>query len=277
MNGPAMSKDELPSGEELQRQLQLLLPRASAWDSNWVEAHSLGENVLQLAESLIQVMPLRSGMRVLDLGCGHAVSSIFMARELGVQVWAVDRGVKPSDNMARVMDQGCEGAVFPIRADARDLPFPHGFFDAVVALDSYLYFGTDDRYLSLLAPLIREGGLLGIVDAFVDEEITSFDQLPAAARETWSRDDWYLVHSIPWWRWHWQKTGLVEIQCSEPVPASRQIAARYLERYQSDPGEEDFITFMRSDFGRRLGTFRMFATRTDVPVHLEDEDGDVPY
>jgi cyclopropane fatty-acyl-phospholipid synthase-like methyltransferase len=73
------------------------------------------------------------------------VSSIFMALEFGVQVWAVDRGVDPSDNMARVVERGCEGAVFPVRADARALPFAHGFFDAVVALDSYLYFGTDDR------------------------------------------------------------------------------------------------------------------------------------
>jgi cyclopropane fatty-acyl-phospholipid synthase-like methyltransferase len=263
--------------EELQRQLRELLPRASSWDRQWVEANSLGENVLHLAESLTQVMPLRSGMRVLDLGCGHAVSSIFMARELGVHVWAVDRGVDPSDNMARVVEQGCEGSVFPLRADARDLPFPHGFFDAVVAFDSYLYFGTDDRYLSLLAPLIREGGLLGIVDAFVDEEIRSFEELPEDVRRTWSHDDWYLVHSIEWWRWHWQKTGLVDVERAEPVPASRQIMASYIEQHRDDPDEADFLAFVQSDFGRRLGTFRMLATRTAVPVHLEDEDGDVPY
>jgi cyclopropane fatty-acyl-phospholipid synthase-like methyltransferase len=269
--------DDLPRDEELARQLQELLPRASAWDRAWVEAHSLGENVLHLAESLTQVMALRPGMRVLDLGCGHAVSSIFLAREFGVQVWAVDRGVDPSDNMARVVERGCEGSVVPMRADARALPFAQGFFDAVVALDSYLYFGTDDRYLSLLAPLIREGGVLGIVDACVDEEIESFEQLPENVRQTWSHDDWYLVHSIPWWRWHWQKTGLVDVQRAELVPASRQIMASYVEQYRDDPDEAAFIAFVQSGFGSRLGTFRMLATRTDVPVHLEDEDGDVPY
>lgn len=269
--------DELPGGEELQDRLRGLLPRASAWDQRWVEANSLGENVLHLAESLLEVMPLRPGMRVLDLGCGHAVSSIFMARELGVQVWAVDRGVDPSDNLRRVIEQGCEGAVFPVRADARALPFPHDYFDAVVALDSYLYYGTDDRYLSLLAPFIREDGLLGIADAFVNEEIHSLEQLPADIRQTWARDDWYLVHSIPWWRWHWQKTGLVDVQRAEPVPASLEIMANYVAQYRDDPNEAEFIAFVQSDFGRRLGTFRMVATRTAVPVHLEDEDGDVPY
>jgi cyclopropane fatty-acyl-phospholipid synthase-like methyltransferase len=267
----------LPSGEELQQSLRALLPRASTWDRNWVDGNSLGENVLHLAESLIQVMPLSPGMRVLDLGCGRAVSSIFMSREFGVQVWAVDRGVDPSDNLGRIIEHGCEGAVFPLRADARALPFPHGFFDAVVAFDSYLYYGTDDRYLPLLAPFVREGGLLGIADAFVDEEILSFEQLPDDIRKTWSRDDWYLVHSIPWWRWHWHKTGLVDVKCAEPVPASREIMASYIEQYRDDPDEADFISFVQSDFGRRLGTFRMVATRTAMPVHLEDEDGDVPY
>lgn len=265
------------TGKELEERLRQLLPRASAWDREWVEANSLGENVLHLAESLVQAMPLRSGMRVLDLGCGHAVSSIFLAREFGVQVWAVDRGVDPSSNLKRIAEHGCADSVFPVRADARSLPFPRGFFDAVVALDSYLYYGTDDRYLSLLAPFIREGGLLGIADAFVDEEIVSLDQLPSELRDTWARDDWYLVHSVPWWRWHWEKTGLVAVQCAEPVPASREIMARYIEQYRDDPAEAEFISFVESEFGRRLGTFRMVATRTDQEAHLEDEDGDVPY
>ena len=33
---------------------------------------------------------LEPGMRVLDLGCGKGLSSIFLAKEFGVQVWAAD-------------------------------------------------------------------------------------------------------------------------------------------------------------------------------------------
>lgn len=32
--------------------------------------------------------------------------------------------------------------------DARSLPFANEFFDAIVSHDSYVYFGTDDLYLS---------------------------------------------------------------------------------------------------------------------------------
>src|SRR5690606_35616009 len=123
----ASMRDDVPQGEELERRLRELLPPASARDRRWAEANSLGENILHLAESLTQVMNLRPGMRVLALGCGHAISSIFLAREYGVQVWAVDRGIDPTENLARSRELGCEASVFPIRADARALPFPHAF------------------------------------------------------------------------------------------------------------------------------------------------------
>lgn len=50
----------------------------------------MGPNVLWLAEALSQMMDLRPGMRVLDMGCGKAISSIFLAKEFGLEVWATD-------------------------------------------------------------------------------------------------------------------------------------------------------------------------------------------
>ncbi len=54
-------------------------PRAASYDPDWVLENLMGPNVLWLAESLSQVMDLQPGMRVLDMGCGKAVSSIFLA------------------------------------------------------------------------------------------------------------------------------------------------------------------------------------------------------
>ena len=76
-----------------------------------------------LAEWLAEKMDLRPGMRVLDLGCGRALSSIFLHREFGVQVWAADLWFSPAENVRRVRDAGAEGGVFPLRADAKALPF----------------------------------------------------------------------------------------------------------------------------------------------------------
>ena len=63
-----------------------LFPRSQRYDLDWVVANQMGPNVLWLTESLTNVMDLRPGMRVLDLGCGRALSSIFLAKEFGRRI-----------------------------------------------------------------------------------------------------------------------------------------------------------------------------------------------
>src|SRR5712691_5718143 len=116
-------------------------PRSAAYEAKWVLENLMGPNVLWLAESLSELLELRPGMRVLDLGCGKAISSIFLAKEFGVQVWATDLWVPAADNWRRIGDAGAEGSVYPVHAEAHTLPFAEGFFDALVSLDAYHYFG----------------------------------------------------------------------------------------------------------------------------------------
>src|SRR5262245_22179917 len=98
-------------------------PRASKYNPDWIlGAAGGGANVLWLAEWLASAMDLKPGMRVLDLGCGRASSSIFLRREFGVEVWATDLWISASENIQRVRDAGVDDAVFPIHADARALP-----------------------------------------------------------------------------------------------------------------------------------------------------------
>jgi cyclopropane fatty-acyl-phospholipid synthase-like methyltransferase len=256
--------------------LDAIFPRASRYDTDWAEAHSLGENVLHFAESLCNVLPLQPGMRVLDLGCGHAISSIFLAREFGVTVWAVDRGIDPTANLARIEAMGCADRVFPLRADVRALPLPHGYFDAAISLDSYLYFGTDERFLPVLAQYLTPHGYLGVVDGCLSREIDRADQLPPAARAAW-QVDWWGVHTIDWWRRHWTKTGLVRVLCAELLPESALIKQRYVDCHRHEPDAASFVALMEAEEGQLVGSFRLVGQRTEQPVQLETEDGDYPY
>jgi len=61
-------------------------PRSSTYSPRWLIDNLMGPHPLWLAESLTQVMPIHADMRVLDLGCGTALTSIFLAREFGAQV-----------------------------------------------------------------------------------------------------------------------------------------------------------------------------------------------
>lgn len=75
-----------------------LFPLSAAYDKTWIKENSLGENVLYNLESLCEVMEFKEGMRVLDLGCGKAATAIFLAKEFGVEVWAIDQYITPSEN-----------------------------------------------------------------------------------------------------------------------------------------------------------------------------------
>src|SRR5438132_5316977 len=141
-------------------------PRSSKYHPEWVIASAgSGTNALWNIEWLAEAMDLRPGMRVLDLGCGRAMSSIFLRREFGVQVWAVDLWFSASENMQRIRDAGVDDGVYPIHADARSLPFAADFFDAIVSIDSFPYYGTDDNYMNYLARFVKPGAVIGIAGA----------------------------------------------------------------------------------------------------------------
>ncbi|MEJ0043656.1 MAG: methyltransferase domain-containing protein [Rhizomicrobium sp.] len=183
-------------------------PRAAQYDPARVIDCVMGPNVLWLAEYLSQAMKLEPGMHVLDLGCGKALSSIFFAREFGVQVTAADLWIKPSENLARIEAAGLGGRVVPVHAEAHALPFAAGQFDAIVSLDAYQYFGTDDLYLGTIAQFLRPGGRLGIVCPGLAQEIV---EVPPILKQWWEWD-FCCFHSPAWWRHHWAKTGLVTVE-----------------------------------------------------------------
>src|ERR1041385_3970682 len=164
-------------------------PRASGYHPEWILAGvSGGANPLWLTEWLAEALDLRSGMRVLDLGCGRAMASIFLRREFGVQVWAVDLWISASENIQRLRDAGVEDGVFPLHADAHALPFAAEFFDAITCIDSFPYFGTDDLYLNYLAHFVKPDAPIAVAGTGLVQELDGSP--PEHLREWWTQDLW---------------------------------------------------------------------------------------
>jgi SAM-dependent methyltransferase len=184
-------------------------PRSAKYDPEWTVQHHMGSQCLWLTESLTQVMDFRPGMRVLDIGCGKALSSIFLAKEFGAQVWAVEPGVGPSDNAARARDAGVGDLVFPMRADARSLPFPKGFFDAAISINAYWIFGTDDFYLPRhFAGMVKPGGHIGFINPGLRREYEG--EIPQHVKPFWL-EHVIAYHSAAWWKRHLERSGLVDV------------------------------------------------------------------
>jgi SAM-dependent methyltransferase len=246
-------------------------PRSSKYHPEWVIASvSGGANALWLTEWLAAALDLRPGMRVLDLGCGRAMSSIFLRREFGVQVWATDLWFSASENIQRIRDAGVEDGVFPIHADARSLPFAADFFDAIVSIDSFIYYGTDDLYLNYLARLVRPGGTVGIAGAGLVREIEG--PLPNHLREWWTPDLWCL-HSANWWRRHWERTGIMDIDLADTMPDGWQL---WLDWHKViAPDNEAEIKALEADRGNYLGYVRLVGRRR-AEANLEEPIVSVP-
>jgi cyclopropane fatty-acyl-phospholipid synthase-like methyltransferase len=237
-------------------------PRSSKYHPEWVIASaSGGANALWLIEWLTTGLDLQPGMKVLDLGCGRASTSIFLRREFGVQVWATDLWFSASENIQRIRDAGVEDGVFPIHADARSLPFATEFFDAIVSIDSFFYYGTDDLYLSYLARFVKPGGQVGIAGAGLMREIDG--PVPDHLREWWTQDVWCL-HSAEWWRRHWERTGIMNLELADTLADGWQLWLDWLRMVAPDNATE--IQTLEADRGRYLGYARVVGRRSQIPL-----------
>lgn len=232
-------------------------PRASRYHPEWIQASvSGGAPSLWLAEWLASAMELHPGMRVLDLGCGRASSSIFLHREFGVQVVAADLWFSATENLWRIRDAGAEEGVLPIHADARSLPFGAESFDAIVSIDSFMYYGTDDLYLGNLARFLKPGGQVGIALSGLMKEFVG--TVPAHLSGFWSPEH-FCLHSADWWRHHWERTGLLDIEGADSMPGGWRFWLDWQRAIAPDNQTE--IEALAADRGEYLGYVRVVGRR----------------
>jgi SAM-dependent methyltransferase len=237
-------------------------PRANRYDARWVIENQMGLNAMWLTEWLCARLDLQPGMRVLDLGCGRALSSVFLAREYGAQVWATDLWISATDNRKQIDQAGLSDRVFPIHAEARDLPYAEDFFDAIVCIDAYIYFGTDDLYLDYLHKFVKPGSRIGIVVPGFMQDVDG--PLPEHLLPFWAQECW-TWHTVEWWRRLWSRTGLVQVECVDPLPEGWELWLQWKKARrmagEDSPGLVSDIQVLEADRGRYMGFLRMVARR----------------
>lgn len=225
-------------------------PLSSKYDPDWILDNSMGAHSLWLQEALVRDMHIRPGKRVLDLGCGKAISSIFMAKELGARVWATDLLISASENWPRIREAGVAELVCPIHADATALPFADGYFDAMTSVNSLFFYVTDGAFLrEKLLRLVKPGGEIGvIVPGFLHAYA---DGIPDELKPYWSDqlDGWHTPH---WWEDCFAASGMVEDLRVDTLPQNEGNALYRRSAALVNAHEEPFnvlagdnITFIR--------------------------------
>ncbi|GAB3823320.1 SAM-dependent methyltransferase [Kribbella italica] len=232
-------------------------PLSSKYDAEWVLANDMGPHPLWLLEDLARDLDLKPGMRVLDLGSGKGATSVFLAKEYGVQVWAADLWIDPTEAAANFA--GLD--ISAIKAEAHALPFARGFFDAIVCIDAYEYFGTADGYLAYLTGFLKPGGQLGVATPALRREVRELGYIPEHIKKLvgWEAIAW---HTADWWRFHWEITELVEVTSARLQESGWQDWLAWAQACSAHRGVPDAaLEMLEQDKGEYL-TFALLTART---------------
>lgn len=217
----------------------------------------MGPHPLWQLEDLLPDLGLRSGDRVLDLGCGRGATAVFLAREAGVAVTAFDRWVDEGELRGLVDAAGVADQVCVTVGEVRQLPLDDAEFDAIVSVDAFEYFGTDVHLLPGLLRVLKPGGRIAMSTPAL--KVDPYDQAPpgqVSALVGWEAAAW---HAPRWWRRHWELTGLVEDIKARMQPGSRDdwlLWARATGAGDDDPLVQMLVSVAADEIGFALVSAR---------------------
>ncbi|MCO7255516.1 methyltransferase domain-containing protein [Dickeya oryzae] len=187
----------------------LTTPFTDSYDSAFLLDTMMGPNAMRITEEMAAQLPITPGMRILDLGCGKGISSILLAKKYDVTVFAADLWITPTENARRFASQGVDSHIIPLLLDVtKEIPFAQEYFDMIISVDAWQYFGSNDSMLAKMLPFVKPNGLIAVaVPGFIQDY--SEGNLPEVVKPFWT-PDWYF-YSCHWWKALWEKEPGIEI------------------------------------------------------------------
>ena len=200
------------------------------YDTPELMSKIMGPNPVKLEEELLLDHKIPEGAVVCDLGSGQGLTSVFLAKEYGFTVYAADLWSDPEENRAFFDEMGLtREQIVPVKADAENLPFEKEFFDAVVSIDSYNYFGRDSRYLDeKLLPFVKSGGYLYIAIPGMKKDC--HENLPQELLLSWTPEQLDYMHDVPYWRNMVEQSRLAEVIEVREMESNEEVWADWLKQ-----------------------------------------------
>lgn len=177
------------------------MTKADKYKELFTEQFLMGPNSVRLLDEMLERYPIERDMRILDLGCGKGLTSLFLAKETCAKVFATDLWIDATDNYKRIQKWGIEDVVIPIHADANDLPYAKDFFDVVVSIDSFHYFANQpDFFMEKMLPLLKNDGIAIIAMPGLRNEIHGSEPQLILDWINGENNEYELYHSRQWWK-----------------------------------------------------------------------------
>lgn len=214
----------------------------------------MGPNPLKLEEELLTDHLIPVGAVVCDLGSGQGLTSVFLAKEYGFRVYAADLWSDPEDNRRFFSEMGLtEEQIIPVKADALALPFEKAYFDAVISIDSYNYFGRDPAYLDdKLLPYVKPGGYIYIAIPGMKKDC--HDDLPPELLLSWTPEQMEYMHDAAYWTDIVNRCQGAEVLSVSEMESNEEVWADWLrqeneyavgDRKSMEAGGGKFLNFIK--------------------------------
>ena len=227
-------------------------PKSQAYATAELMKKIMGPNPIKLLEELLMGHKIPAGSTVCDLGSGQGLTSVFLAREYGFTVYAADLWSEPEDNQKFFDQMGLSREqIIPVKADATALPFEKDYFDAVVSVDSYHYFGRDEGYLDeKLLPFVKPGGYIYIAIPGMKQDC--HDHLPPVLLRSWTPEDLETMHDVPYWK-AMVSHSQAEVISVQEMQSNEEVCADWLrqdneyavgDRKSMEAGGGDYLNFI---------------------------------
>ncbi len=120
-----------------------------------------GQTNMAALNDLLDILDLKSGEHVFDLGCGAGVIDAYISERTGARVTGIDNST-PAIAEANRRNEGKQSLLTFVQGDMNAIDLAAGSLDSVISLDT-LYWAADlDETLSQLAAAVRPGGRMGL-------------------------------------------------------------------------------------------------------------------
>ncbi|KAG7230393.1 hypothetical protein INR49_024499 [Caranx melampygus] len=203
------------------------------------------EKMFGAGYEFVDLLNLKPGQKVLDVGCGIGGGDFYMAKTFGVEVLGLDL----SDNMVgiameRAISEKLPSVQFEV-ADATKRTFPEGSFDVIYSRDTILHIDDKLALFKRFHSWLKPGGQLLISDYCCGEKPWT------PAFEAYVKQRGYVLYTPSQYGKFIQEAGFGNVQANDRTAQFIEVIKTELQRAESikdefieEFSEEDYLAIV---------------------------------
>lgn len=148
-----------------------LSPAQNPWKNVYTHEAWAQRDAWQKPEALIDLLKIKPGSAVADIGCHEGYMTFKLARKVGSKgsVYAVDIDQSKLDKVKQRADDNSLHQIHVVKGSEKDPELPENSLDAVLILDTYHEMEDHAEILQHINAALRKGGRLLLCEPIADE------------------------------------------------------------------------------------------------------------